>query len=135
MDVAINYLSVLIAAAVIFGTGALWYGPLFGKKWMKMKGYTKESMKGMKMSARNAMIFAGLTSLVMAFVLALLANMLQPIGIGGAFMLTLLVWTGFIATTHASTVLFEDGDLKLYAFNIAQYFVAIFFASIVFVSL
>lgn len=133
MDVAINYLSVLIAAGASFGVGALWYGPLFGKRWMAMKGYTAESMKSMKMSARNAMIFAGVAALVTAFVLALLARLLNPIGIGGAFMLALLIWTGFIVTTMVNKVLFEDGDVKLFLFEIAERFVALLAAALILV--
>ena len=31
---SVNYLAVLVAAALEIGLGALWYGPLFGKPWM-----------------------------------------------------------------------------------------------------
>ncbi|HWH07328.1 MAG TPA: DUF1761 domain-containing protein [Candidatus Paceibacterota bacterium] len=133
MDVAINYLSVLVAAGAIVGIGTLWYGPLFGKRWMMMKGYTAESMKNMKMSARNAMIFAGIAALVTAFVLALLVRLLNPIGLGGAFMLALLIWTGFIVTTMVNDVLFEEGDVKLFLFHSAERFVALFAAALILV--
>jgi len=131
MDVAINYLSVLIAAAAIMGVGALWYGPVFGKHWMKMKGYTPESMRNMKMSARKAMALAALGALATAFVLALLIRLLNPIGLGGAFMLALLVWIGFIVPLKANEVLFEEGDWKLFLFNIGELFVALLIASAV----
>ena len=129
MDVAINYLAILLAAAAIMGVGALWYGPLFGKQWMKLKGYTPETMKNMRMSARTSMVFATFASLVTAFVLALIISLLEPIGLGGAFMLTLLVWTGFVVTTKANEVLFEEGNIKLFFFHIAQSFVALLIAS------
>jgi len=131
MDVAINYLSVLIAAAAIMGVGALWYGPAFGKQWMKLKGYTPESMKNMTMSARKAMALAALGALVTAFVLALLIRLLNPIGFAGGFMLALLVWTGFVVPLKANEVLFEAGDWKLFLFHIAQSFVALLLASVI----
>jgi len=131
MDVAINYLSVLIAAALIMGVGALWYGPAFGKHWMKLKGYTPESVKNMKLSAKKAMALAALGALVTAFVLALLVRLLNPIGIGGAFMLALLVWVGFTVPLKANDVLFEEGDWKLFGFHIAENFVAVFIATTV----
>ena len=133
MDVAINYLSVLIAAAAIVGTGMLWYGPLFGKRWMAMKGYTPERLKQMKMSPRNAMIGAAVAALVTAFVLALLIRLLNPIGFGGGFMLTLLIWIGFVVTTMVNEVLFEDGDIKLFLFNIAERFVSLLVATLILV--
>lgn len=131
MDVAINYLSVLAAAAAIMGVGALWYGPVFGKHWMKMRGLKPESTRTMKLSARKAMAFACLAALVTAFVLALLIRLLNPIGAGGAFMLALLVWIGFVVPVKSNEVLFEEGDLKLFLFHIAQSFVAILIAALV----
>ena len=131
MDVAINYLSVLVAAASIMGVGALWYGPVFGKHWMQMKGYTPESVRSMKISARKAMALAALGALITAFVLALLVRLLNPIGFGGAFMMALLVWVGFVVPLKANDVLFEDGEVKLFLFHIAQNFVAMLIAALI----
>ncbi|MCH7574095.1 MAG: DUF1761 domain-containing protein [Candidatus Marinimicrobia bacterium] len=39
--ISINYLAVLVAAAIEFGLGALWFGPLFGKPWMAAHGWTE----------------------------------------------------------------------------------------------
>jgi hypothetical protein len=38
--ITINYLAVIAAAIAAVGVGVLWYGPLFGKEWMKLMGYT-----------------------------------------------------------------------------------------------
>ena len=37
-ELKINHLAVLIAIALQFGLGFLWYGPLFGEAWMEMVG-------------------------------------------------------------------------------------------------
>ncbi len=37
-EVAINWKAVLLATVVSFVLGALWYGPLFGKPWMRSIG-------------------------------------------------------------------------------------------------
>ena len=45
-EVDINYLAVLVVAAVAFGLGALWYSPvLFAKPWMAAIGKTAEEIK------------------------------------------------------------------------------------------
>ena len=131
MDVAINYLSVLIAAAAIMGVGSVWYGPAFGRYWRRLKGYAPDRAKSIQMSARKAMILATLGALVTAFVLALLIRLLNPIGFGGAFMLALLVWVGFVVPLKANDVLFEEGDWKLFLFHAAQSFVALLVASLI----
>jgi hypothetical protein len=36
---------IFVAALIPFLLGALWYGPLFGKPWMKINGFTEEYLK------------------------------------------------------------------------------------------
>ena len=98
---------------------------------MQMKGYTPESVRSMKISARKAMALAALGALITAFVLALLVRLLNPIGFGGAFMMALLVWVGFVVPLKANDVLFEDGEVKLFLFHIAQNFVAMLIAALI----
>ncbi len=124
----INYLAILIAALGSMVVGYLWYGPLFGKYWRELKGYTPETMK--ETSVRT-IAFSGVCSLVTAFVLALFVQYLNPIDVGGAFMLALLAWAGFVVTTHANYVLYEERNVKLYALNLAHHFAAILVASLV----
>jgi hypothetical protein len=40
-----NFLYVALAALVPMIIGFVWYGPLFGKAWMKQMGFTEESLK------------------------------------------------------------------------------------------
>jgi len=37
----INWLAVVAAAASTFVIGGLWYGPVFGKTWMRLTGIAK----------------------------------------------------------------------------------------------
>jgi len=39
------YIPILIATIASFIFGFLWYGPLFGKQWMNLMGFTKKSIK------------------------------------------------------------------------------------------
>lgn len=36
---SINYWAVLVSAFCAFFIGWIWYGPLFGKLWMKLNGF------------------------------------------------------------------------------------------------
>ena len=40
-----NIYMIFVAALIPFLLGALWYGPLFGKPWMKVNGFTEEYLK------------------------------------------------------------------------------------------
>jgi len=41
----INLLSVIAATLSSFLIGGIWYGPLFGKAWMKEFNFTEEDLK------------------------------------------------------------------------------------------
>ena len=45
MSVSINYLAVLVAGFIPMILGSIWYGPLFGKKWIELMGLTEEELK------------------------------------------------------------------------------------------
>ncbi len=67
MDV--NWLGVIAASVSAFVLGGIWYGPLFGKKWMALVGLTEEeAAKG-----NMALIFGGAFALsfIAAFVFAM----------------------------------------------------------------
>lgn len=42
----VNWIAVLGAAIVGFAIGAIWYGPLFGKRWAALHGIDTTSMAG-----------------------------------------------------------------------------------------
>lgn len=57
MEVEINWLAVLAASLVGFIIGAIWYGPLFGKAWMKIVGLTEKDSANAYMGKIYAMCF------------------------------------------------------------------------------
>ena len=67
-DVMINHLAVVAAALSMFVLGGLWYGPLFGKTWMDVNGFTEERLKDMNVAKIYG--FSFLFALVMAYNLA-----------------------------------------------------------------
>lgn len=134
MSLTINYLAVLAAAVVSMVVGALWYGPLFGKLWISMMGFTEEKMKEAKakgMGKSYAVAFVG--SLVMAFVLAHFAAVWNAEGVAGAWQLAFWSWLGFIAPIMLGQVLWEGKPVKLYILNVAHYLVALFLMAIMLV--
>ncbi|RMB63303.1 DUF1761 domain-containing protein [Dokdonia sinensis] len=59
-----NWLAMLVASASSLVVGFFWYGPLFGKAWMRESGMTEEKIK----TGNMALIFG--MSFVFAFVLS-----------------------------------------------------------------
>lgn len=70
---AINWLAVVLAAVSSFIIGGIWYGPLFGKVWMRSSGMTEELAK----KANMGMIF-GLSFVLQLVAAAVLAMFIGP---------------------------------------------------------
>lgn len=109
----INYWAVIVAALSTFVIGGLWYSPvLFGNKWMKLNGFTEESLKdsGLPMPVIFGSSFVA--SLLAAFALALFLGSAANLwfGVFAGFMIAVF----WIATSRLNTVLFERQNFSLF---------------------
>jgi len=104
--------------------GSLWYGPVFGKYWMKLMGFTKESMQSMELKAWQAMALGAINSLIIAYVLVFFTVTWVPATIGGALMGAFWIWLGFVATTQISSFLWEGKPFMLFVLNTAYSLIA-----------
>ena len=129
MYIAVNYLAVIIAAIVNMVVGFLWFGPIFGKQWIAMMGWTAQQMdSAKKQSMTKSYIFALIGSLLSAFVLAeltvVLASYLNLTGVMAGLKAGFLGWVGFAMPVLLGTVLWENRTWKLWGLNVAYYLVA-----------
>lgn len=113
----VNIWAIIVAAVASFAVGMLWYGPLFGKIWMKMMNITPKSMKNMKMTPAVAMCLGFLAALVTAYVISQFVSLLNVAGFGAAVQLAFWIWLGFIAMTQIGAVLWEGRSWKLFLLN------------------
>jgi hypothetical protein len=117
---SVNYVAVLVAAVASMVVGFLWYGPLFGKMWMKLSGL--KEMGDKSQAARNyGLTFVG--SLVMAYVLAALLSLTNTASLMEALKMALWSWLGFQATILLGTVLWEGKSWNLYFLNVSYWLV------------
>ena len=113
----VNYLAVLVAAVAAYGLGFLWYGPLFGKKWMQLMNLTdKDKEKAKQKGMVKAYVATFVTTLVTAYVLAWFVGYVEMTPAGGA-MTGALAWLGFLATSEIGMVFWENKPWALYALN------------------
>jgi len=115
--VPINYGAVVVAALASMVLGYLWYGPLFGKVWMKLSGKTQESMSA-KSNMGGMYLLAFIGSLVMAFVLAhalvFASTYLHVMGTSAGLQAGFWNWLGFIAPVTLGMVLWDGKPWKLW---------------------
>jgi Protein of unknown function (DUF1761) len=72
METSPNHLAIITAAVLAFVLGGLWYGPLFGKIWMKENGLTEETAA--QMNAAKVYGLSFVWTLVMAYNLGFFLN-------------------------------------------------------------
>ena len=133
MNIAINWVTVLIAAVVNMAVGWIWYGPLFGKMWKGMMGFTDESMKSMKMKPMNSMVGGFIASLVVAYVLAYFIGIAGTTTAEGACQLAFWIWLGFLATNALDGYLWEGKPFNLFILKAVEQVVAIVLMAVVLV--
>ncbi len=116
---SVNPAAVVVCAVVSMVLGMLWYGPLFGKKWMELTG-KKMSDMGNKADMPKLMAAAFVGSLVAAYVMAVIVKFSSASTPVEGIMTGFWVWLGFIATVSLNMVLWEGKPVKLYVLNNAH---------------
>ena len=126
--VPINYFAVIVNVVIAMGLGFLWYGPLFGKQWAVLMGWSPEDMaERQKKDMTKSYIIMALGALLMSFVLAhsliFAAAYLQISGVMAGIEAAIWNWAGFVAPVMVGTVLWEGKSWKLWALNAGYYLV------------
>lgn len=115
-SVDINYLAVLVCAIIAMPIGAVWYGPFFGKAWMKEVGKTEEELK----KDFNPGKTYGLAVVGHFFIALVVAYVLQLFGAGSVVdgvRIALTAWFGFVAAPMFINGLFHGTSNKLFSIN------------------
>ena len=80
---SINYLAVIVSLVAYTVLGMLWYGPLLGKKWMKLSGMDTVDMDSPE--AKKSQAIGYISSLISSFIALLtLAVALKAMSVTGA---------------------------------------------------
>lgn len=117
----INWLSVIVASISSFLVGGIWYGPLFGKAWMRAFGFSESDLNNRKMPK----VFG--LSLFLAVVAAM--NLELFIGVNADMSYGLiagfLAGFGWVATLLGILYLFENRSFKAFLINAGYCIVAL----------
>ncbi len=119
----INYLAVFVAALTSFVIGSLWYGPLFGKKWMHYRGFTEEDLKKGSMSMPVILAVNYLATAFAAFAIALFLG--SGAGAGFGIFAGIIIAVFWIGTNRLNDVLYENKPWGLFFIN-AGYYILIY---------
>jgi len=116
LDIIVNYWAVAFGAIFLFVMGMLWYGPLFGKTWMKIMGAENMSKEDIAKAQKEMMpmyIIQVLLGLVTSWVLYSFVKM-SGMGVQIAF----LIWLGFAMPLAAGSMWDTQKGYKMKKFLI-----------------
>ncbi len=109
----INYWAVLAGALFSMIFGSLWYGPLFGKKWIEINGLSAEDI-----AKREAMQKAAMPLYFVQFGLSLLQLYVLAHFVGGwkeasGVETSIWIWLGFVMPTVAGLSMWNMQPTKV----------------------
>lgn len=113
MEISVNYWAILVSAVVAMVLGAIWYGPLFGKKWLEIIGADTEDLarrEKMQKRARPLYLIQFLLVLFQMYVLAhYIAGWEDASGVENA----LWLWAAFVMPTVAAASMWNNDSAKV----------------------
>jgi hypothetical protein len=114
----INYWAVLVAGAVGFAFGGVWYR-LLAEPWKAAHGFTKEQIRAHHGSAAAPLplVIALAADLIMAWTLAGLMGHLGAVTLTNGVISAAFLWFGFVITTLVVNNTFSMRSPKLIAID------------------
>ncbi|MCB9808593.1 DUF1761 domain-containing protein [Candidatus Peribacteria bacterium] len=114
----INPVAIVVATIACMGLGSLWYGPLFGEKWMALVGIKKDTISkaDMKIAMTQGLIATLLSNVFLALLLLLAST--QTLADAVKISLVLALATGVPGALH--DIAWERKPLTLFYMNSAH---------------
>ena len=110
-----NYAAVFVAATAYWILGAVWYGVLFGARWMVLENVSMEQAKSMNPVLPYVISFV--LNLLIAYSLAQICIWRNANTIGRGASVGVLLWIGYIGPITYTTYMYEMRPKELFAIN------------------
>jgi hypothetical protein len=128
MGVELNWIAILLAAASTMVVGSLWYGPLFGKAWIKLAKVKTDPNFGVKQAVPlygGAFLSSVLTATVIAIFAYIVSQYFEGSFLTASLWVGLVLWAGFTAARVYMHDSFEGRRKKLTLLNVTHELVTI----------
>ena len=123
----INYLAVVVAAALAFVASAVWY-IVFGKELAKVSTAFAEGQRKRQPWKMLAVIAQ---SLVLALVLAYFLGLIGNVDWMGAIRIGVLLWIGLSAVQWVGSIMWEKVPLKMAAIHAGDWLVKLVLIAVI----
>jgi hypothetical protein len=128
----VNWWAVIVCTVLGMVIGFIWYGPLFGKPWGKITGWTSEKVAALpKGKWYFSYTLAFIAAFIIALVLAIALLATGAAGIGDGIITAIILWVGFTGATIGINMTFERRPLSLYGIEAGHHLLALIAYAIV----
>lgn len=110
---SINYLAIIVGAVLSMVIGAIWYGPLFGKKWMEIVGVNPNDIEARKKMQKSAGPLYAVQFLLTLFQVLVLAHLIADTSRAGGLERSLWIWAAFVIPTLAGSAMWTNEHTKI----------------------
>lgn len=111
--IEVNYWAIGAGAVFSMVLGAIWYGPIFGKKWMEIIGVDPTDSEAIKKMQKSAGIMYVVQFSLTLFQVLVLAHLIADTQTVGGLERALWIWAAFIMPTMAGAVMWTNQISKL----------------------
>lgn len=109
----VNYYAILVCGILAMVFGYLWYGPLFGKKWLQVVGATKLDLEARKKMEANVWKLYLLQFLLVLFQVWVLAYYIEGWKDASGLTNALWIWAAFVVPVIAGTAMWNNDSAKI----------------------
>jgi len=107
-SISVNYLAIVAGAVLSMIIGSVWYGPIFGKKWMEINGVDPNDKEYLKKMQKSAMPLYLVQFVLTLFQVLVLAHLVADTQIAGGLERSLWIWAAFVIPTLAGAVMWTS---------------------------
>ncbi|MSR78995.1 MAG: DUF1761 domain-containing protein [Candidatus Taylorbacteria bacterium] len=109
---SVNYLAIVVGAVLSMVVGSIWYGPLFGKKWMEIIGVSTTDKELNKKMQKTYMPMYVVQFILTLFQVLVLAHLIADTTKVGGLERALWIWGAFVIPTLAGAVMWTNEKQK-----------------------
>lgn len=108
----INYLAILVCGILSMVVGFIWYGPLFGEKWLAIIGASADDLEKRKEMQKKAGPLYGIQLILALFQIFVLARFIAS-GESAGIITALWIWAAFVIPTLAGSSMWNNEDRRI----------------------
>ncbi len=107
-----SYVTIIGAGVIAMIVGGIWFGPLFGKKWMEIIGATDMDKEKRAEMQKKALPLYGVQFVLVLLQVYILGNLILYTG-GNGMGVALFMWLGFVMPTIAGSSMWNNNTARV----------------------